>query len=599
MCGIFGYFSIQNNLDESNLERVFHSMNHRGPDMFGSSTFLGNKICLAHKRLSIIDQSDLAKQPMELDNGDLSIVFNGEIYNYLELIRDDISLIDVDLVSKSDTEILLHLYKFYGFTFVKKLKGMWAFIIYDRSKSLVFMSRDRIGMKPLYYFWNEKELIVSSEIKSIISSGKYEVKMDFHALNEYLTFQNIISNRTLFEDVKILSAGHNMILDLKTMKLDLVKYWDLELVETDNRSVTFLKDEFRDILTNSVNRHLIGDAKIGLTLSGGLDSSSILALKKITKEKIETFTGYFDVLNKLKDEKSNNENEFAKKISEKFQSQHNELLISSKDVIGTIDELVWHLEDPRVGMSYTFLQLSKLVSTKVTVNLSGTGGDEILAGYPWRYEKIVDIDENQFNNKYYEIWQRVLKDDEKKIALKSNVLDLIDLNYPYNKFNEILSNDSSNANINKALYFDFKTLLHGFLIVEDKLGMASSIETRFPFLDYDLIEFVRKLPVGMKFNNGRSKFILRESLSDILPDYVLNAKKQGFTPPDFTWYANEILEDLKDLLLNEDSKINKLFNKSFVNKLFSDLKKGVDNRSIVWALLFLEKWIYIFKPSNI
>ena len=229
MCGIYAqFFNSEINVDRLTQERIFNSMEHRGPDMKGLFIDSNNGIYMAHKRLSIVDLTSCGIQPMSIDGGEFTIIFNGEIYNFEELLNDE-ALKEVCFFSRTDTEVLLYLYKFYGESFVEKLNGMWAFAILDKNSSKVFISRDRVGAKPLYYYSSEKGLIISSEIKTIIASGNYEVNMDFSALNEYFTFQNIISDKTLFDGIRILSPGHNIIFSLKDFYLSINEYWDLKL----------------------------------------------------------------------------------------------------------------------------------------------------------------------------------------------------------------------------------------------------------------------------------------------------------------------------------------------------------------------------------
>jgi asparagine synthase (glutamine-hydrolysing) len=599
MCGINAIISFEQKLNINSITKMMDCVFHRGPDMNGSLILFKERILLGHQRLSIIDKSRNGIQPMSIDNQNLSIVFNGEIYNFKELKE----LIPFDLrdnlVSGSDTEVLLYLYKYFGEKMVDLIQGMWAFVIVDQINEKVFISRDRVGMKPLYYLAENHVFLVASEIKSIIATKYYETKVDFDALNEYLTFQNILSDRTLFQDIKILMPGHNIIIDLKTQDITFDNYWDLSLSESDDRSEEELVLELDKRLDIAISKHRIGDRKIGLNLSGGLDSSTILAYLTKYQKNIDTFTGYFAVEQKLVNDRSNNENALARLLSNKFKTEHHELLINSSDVLATIDELSWHLEDPRTAMSYTFYLMSKLVSEHVTVNLSGTGGDELFGGYPWRYELILGVNEDDFYDTYYGIWNRILTNDNKKIALKRDILDRIDLNHPRKVYNKIMANTKGLSPMNKALYFDFKTLLHGFLIVEDKLGMASSIETRFPFLDYDLIQFVSNLPVKYKFNGLVSKALLRKTVSSKLPEEILNSKKQGFTPPDYSWYKNEINAELKSRLLGSKSNVKKIFEEEYIQSIFSEMNDGNDNRMIIWSLLYIDSWIHNFKPVNL
>lgn len=597
MCGVYGLaFKNATLLDDLKISELMNSMLHRGPDSEGTKSFRNKGVFLAHKRLSIIDQSSNGNQPMSLEG--VTIIFNGEIYNYNDLIVSE-RLNSNEFKSYTDTEVILHLYHKHGIEFVKLLKGMWAFILFDTNNDLIFASRDRIGMKPLYYFFDDQKLILASEIKTIISSGLYEVKMNLEALNEYMTFQNLISNNTLFKDIKMLMPGNNLTYSLKNYKLKIEQYWDLDLSKKIDISFDDAVDKVDSLMDQSIERHLIGDREIGVTLSGGIDSSTVLNYASKYLTKINTFTGYFNYDNLLANDYCNNENEDALILSKKFNTKHHELEINSNDVLSNIEDIAWHLEDPRVGASYTFYLISKLVSKHVTVNLSGTGGDEIFAGYTWRLDSVEKIQEESFDDEYYKISQRLLSDEEKKFGFKNNILAQIDLNSSRKSFQRIIDKTKNLNKLDKALYFEFKTLLHGFLLVEDKLGMASSIETRFPLLDYDLIDFVATLPTHFKHSLGKSKLVLKKNAESFLPHSILHRRKQGFTPPELTWYGTILNQELNGFFLSSESQITKLFKQEFIIQVLDDITNGIDRRALIWSFMFIESWIRVFKPTNV
>lgn len=597
MCGLFCFVSNERvSFKKREYTEIMKSMNHRGPDSEGTISFKNKGVFLAHKRLSIIDLSTNGNQPMTLDG--TTIIFNGEIYNYQELIKSEKIDLD-DLKSYSDTEVLLFLYQKHGIEFVKLLKGMWAFILFDNDKDIIYASRDRVGMKPLYYAINDHGIIISSEIKSILSSGLYDVKMDFDALNEYMSFQNIISDRTLFQGIRILMPGHNIKYSIIDKKLKISEYWDLNLSRKENITLDAAKKKLDALIDQSIKRHLIGDRKIGVTLSGGIDSSIVLKFASKKIKKIDTFTGYFDYAGTSVNEVCNNEDEDAKKISRIFVTKHHELKIYSSDVLSNINSLAWHLEDPRVGASFTFYLISRLVSQNVTVNLSGTGGDELFGGYTWRLKMIDGLSDFNFENEYYEISQRLINDKEKSKLFVEKVFEKINPHAVRDEFNKYMKRVSNLSRIDKTLYFEFKTLLHGFLLVEDKLGMASSIETRFPLLDYDIIDFASTLPNHYKYSSGKSKIILKEIAKEFLPVEILKKKKQGFTPPELTWYGKDLKDELEFYLTSNDSRLINVVNRNYIKEVLQKVSDGIDLRAVVWSFVYLEAWIRVFNPINV
>lgn len=597
MCGIFAIVNLKKEyISQQTINNVMNSMNHRGPDSEGTRIINDSGVFLAHKRLSIIDQSTNGHQPMSLE--EITLIFNGEIYNYKDLIVNE-NINNADLKSFTDTEVVLHLYRKHGIDFVKLLKGMWAFVIIDKSNGVIYASRDRLGMKPLYFYEYENGIILASEIKSIISSGLYKVEMDFDALDEYFGFQNLISNKTLFKNIKMLMPGYNLEYFFQEYKVRTNQYWDLDLSKKIDISFDDAVNKIDLLLDQSIQRHLIGDRDIGITLSGGIDSSTILNYASKYKTNINTFTGYFNYDKLFINDYCNNENKVALKLSKKFNTKHHELGINSNDVLSNIENIAWHLEDPRVGASYTFYLISKLVSNHVTVNLSGTGGDELFGGYTWRLDLVEKILEENFDDEFYKISQRLLKEKDKKYAFENFVLDQIDLNASRKSFQQILDKTENYNKLDKALYFEFKTLLHGFLIVEDKLGMASSIETRFPLLDYDLIDFVSKLPIAFKHSLGKSKLLLKKNAEGFLSQSMIDKKKQGFTPPELTWYGTILNLELNNYLISKDSHLPKLFKRGFIIEVLNDVTTGIDQRALIWSFMFIESWIRVFKPTNV
>jgi len=598
MCGITLIYSITpiSDIDEK-IRRMTSILYHRGPDDSGLFVNEKNNIAMGHRRLSIIDLSEKAHMPMYYDDGNLIIVYNGEIYNFLE-IKNELIKKGYAFNSKSDTEVILASYSEWGKNCVDHFNGMWAFIIYNRNKKEIFCSRDRTGIKPFYYYEKNGLIYIASEIKAILAAG-VSAEINFDGLNEYFSFQNIISDNTLFNNIKMLPPGNNFTIDTETGKITIKEYWDMKFNPDYNCKEEEFTLELNKIFLNSMQRHMISDVEVGATISGGMDSSAIASIASKHFGQIHTFTGYFNTSGIDNDDRSYSELDDARIIANKFNTIHHERLIVPQDMIDTLPSIVWYLEDPKVGMCYTFYTIAQIVSQKVKVNLSGTGGDELFAGYPWRYNLIVDKENKEFDKIYYNWWCRLIKDNEKKSFFNKTSLKNMNINSPIYAYMNIISKANNYSPINKALYFDFKTFLHGFLMVEDKMGMAYSIEARFPFLDKELLDFMCKLPDNLKFKDGLGKYLLKKAFKDLLPEDIIYKRKQGFTPPDRTWYKRELKYYIESLLLSKRSLIHEYINKKAIENIIKRHNNGEDKRLEIWSLLFFEGWCRTFLRGDI
>lgn len=599
MCGVSLVYlnnngSNQYELLNSAINKMLASQVHRGPDMQDNFIDKENNLALGHNRLSIIDLSKNSIQPMASQDERYYISYNGEIYNFLDLKRELIKL-GYQFKSTSDTEVILYGYAEWGKKLFNKLNGMWAICILDRKLKSVTVSRDRFGIKPVYYYHGSNKFILASEVKAILSTNLVAREVSYNGLNEYFSFQNIISEHTLFNNIFMLKPGHNLELDLRTGKINISEYWDIDFDNYASINEGQFCDELYNTLSCSVKKQMISDVPVGATISGGMDSSTIIAVASEQIPHIKTFTGYFDHSNIDANERSTNEHMDARLISEKFRTEHYERLIRAYDVKDTLGKIVWHLEDPKVGMCYTFYLINQLLSNHVTVNLSGTGGDELLGGYPWRYKLISDIrPHNKFINIYYNYWSRLVADHEKKDFFAFDFFDYTDIAHPRNEFEKIVNIRRSDTSLNKALYYEVKTFLHGMLMVEDKMGMAHSVETRFPFLDNDLVALTCKIPEPYKYENHEAKLLLKKAFGKYLPEQIINKKKQGFTPPDMTWYRRDLKSFIEGLLLNPKSDIGKYINPKYIQKTLSSHYSGQDNRLMIWSLIFFAVWLEVF-----
>jgi asparagine synthase (glutamine-hydrolysing) len=626
MCGITGIFNLNNKaVNAELLHNMTSKIAHRGPD--GEGYFVNKNIGLSHKRLSILDVSTKGKQPMTSKNQEWVVVFNGCVYNWKELKKDLISK-EHRFISQSDTEVIVEGLAEYGISFFEKLNGMFAIGAWNTKKKKLFLSRDRFGIKPLYYWFDKKTLVFSSEIKSIIEHPSYSMDIDLDVLNEYFTFQNVFSFRTLFKNVWMLPPANSVEISENTKFVKHESWWDYDFSNTDeNMTFEFAKSETKRLFKQAVKRQLTSDVPVGAYLSGGMDSGSITAIASEESEIFPTFTCGFDMNNISGREVNFDERRDAELMASYFKTQQYEQVINSDDLRHALPKLVNHLEDLRLGMSYSNYYIARLASKFVKVCLQGTGGDELFGGYPWRYYKVMgSINQKDFFNQYYDFWQRLVPDNEKGSLFTEDVLNKIDLNEPRKifervfTFNDKLKYDYPNQHINNSLYFEAKTFLSGLFLVGDKLSMANGLEERFPFMDNDLVNFAMKIPAKFKLGNLKKeiekidentlekakikltyreyddgKNVLRKAMEDIIPNDIINRKKQGFSSPDESWFRGDNIYYVKELLLNKNTMSTKFIKKSYIKKIIDEhINKKTNHRLLIWSLMNFELWCRTF-----
>jgi asparagine synthase (glutamine-hydrolysing) len=563
---------------------------HRGPDASGVWVSADGCVALGHRRLAILDLSAGANQPMISARG-TALAFNGEIYNFRELRAELAGL--HEFRTQSDTEVIIAAYEQWGERCVERFNGMWALALYDGVRRQLLLSRDRLGMKPLYVAGTADGFLAASEVKGILAGG-HKVQVDADGLNEYFTFQNIISQRTLFQGVSMIPPGCNVVVDTETGRETRREFWHLSFAPLAGDE-SALQEELLALFRRAMSRHLISDVEVGATLSGGMDSSAIVALASEQLRDMHTFTGFFDTTRIDGDDRSFNEREDARRIAARFRTQHHEREITPQDVIDTLPAIVWHLEDPKVGMCYTFHVISQLVSSWVTVNLSGTGGDELFAGYPWRYALIESLtDPAAFDATYYRWWSRLIKDEDKAAFFTGKIRSATSPEHPRRVFQGLVAGTEHLEPLNRALHFDAKTFLPGFLMVEDKLGMAFGLETRFPFLDRELVDFAMRIPTRFKLRDGTAKAMMKGAFGPLLPPETLQKRKQGFTPPDKTWFRRELKEYITQMLLSRRSCLGEFIEPNYIRGVLARHEAGADERLTIWSLLFFEGWCRVF-----
>ncbi|MGE5363050.1 MAG: asparagine synthase (glutamine-hydrolyzing) [Bacteroidota bacterium] len=619
MCGIAGIFNVDGKpVSINTLKKMTDIMKHRGPDGegFWTESFVG----FGHRRLAIIDLSALAHQPMLSDDGALVITYNGEIYNYQNL-RLELESKGYSFRSKSDTEVVLKSYQEWGSACVEKFNGMFSFAVWDSRRNTLFVARDRYGIKPLYYYYKGGTFIFASEIKAILQHPDVSVSVSINALNEYFSFQNIFSDLTLFEGICLLPAGSFLTLSLgDTDSLRRTKYWDYRFYDDESLGEAEYIEELQRLFEQAVNRQLISDVEVGSYLSGGIDSGSITSIAAKNFSNLKTFTGGFDLSSASGLELAFDERQKAEYLSNIYKTEHYEVVMKAGDMERVMPQLIWHLEDPRVGQSYPNYYVSRLASKFVKVVLSGAGGDELFAGYPWRYYQCAYSDDSdQYIDKYYRFWQRLIPDSEKSGFFQAGIYPQI-LNYQTKSVFKHLINgkkyvvNSPAEYVNRSLYFEIKTFLHGLLLVEDKLSMAHSLETRVPFLDNDLVDFAMRIPVKYKLKNigstvqideddnrkfqmqyDEGKLILRKALANYIPETYTIGKKQGFSAPDASWFKGESIEYIKTILLDNRAHIYEYLQPELVRRYLGEHFSGTQNRRLlIWSLLNFEWWLKMF-----
>lgn len=622
MCGLTGVFNLNGaSFSEQHLRKMADAIAHRGPD--GEGYYVNKNIALAHKRLSILDVSEKGTQPMTSKDGRWTLVFNGCIYNYLEF-KEELLAKGHRFEGTSDTEVLVEGLSAYGPEFFERLNGMFAIAAWDDEEECLILSRDRFGVKPLYYWFNGRSLVFGSEIKAIVAHPDYQTELNKKALNEYFTFQNVFSYDTLFDGVIMLPPANTVKVTAQSTGVKHYSWWDYDFTQEDeNMTFEEAKEETSRLFTQAVKRQMVADVPVGSYLSGGMDSGSITAIASAEVPRLTTFTCGFDMSSVTGYEANYDERRDAELMANHYKTEHYEQVINAGDLSWSLPKVVNHLEDLRVGMSYPNFYISRLASKFVKVCLQGTGGDELYGGYPWRYYRIFDsVNQEDFYSQYYDFWQRLVPDEDRESLFTNSVYKDLDPMGPRKafervfRFNDKLKYDKPEQHIQNSLYFEIKTFLPGLLIVGDKLSMASGLEERYPFLDNDLVDFAQKIPVRHKLGNlsreiqridedatakkkryrefDDGKNVLRKAMQEFLPERIVNRKKQGFSAPDENWYRGENAEYVKNLLSGKTVSSEFIDHKYMMKILDEHMNKGINHRLLIWSFMNFEYWCRIF-----
>ena len=625
MCGINGIaFSSRSRrtVDAAVLKRMRDIITYRGPDDEG--IFIDGAVGLGHRRLSIVD-IEAGHQPMTNEDETLHITYNGEIYNHTDF-RVELEALGHVYQTHCDTETILHLYEEHREHCVDYLRGMFAFAIWDQRRKELFVARDRLGVKPLYYVHTDDgSLYFGSEIKTLLEAGAIKPEINYRAMPDYLANHAPSGEETLFRGVKRLLPGHHML--WRDGELTVRRYWDVSFVrhQDEGRSDKDYIAEWRELFRTSVRLRLMADVPLGMFLSGGIDSSAIAAVMSgMVTEPIKTFSVAFE-------NREANELEYARLVARQFKTNHHEVVVSPEEFFTALPKLVWHEDEPLAHPSSVALYfVSLLASQHVKVVLTGEGSDELLAGYA-RYRKTIlnlalgsryqnvtpmgfrnlvrkqiegmpgaklrqkllrsflavapDIESIYFDN--FAVFPRSMQRE----LLTPDMKERVGTNEPYAGLREVLKETDATSFLDRLLYADIKTYLHELLMKQDQMSMATSVESRVPFLDHKLVEFTSGLPQRLKLRGWTTKRVLRESMKGLLPEVVLSRPKMGFPVPIGTWFRGAYRSVIDEYVLSDRAMERQIFNPDFVRQLVNRHQNGGENHDErLWALVNFEIW---------
>jgi asparagine synthase (glutamine-hydrolysing) len=634
MCGINGIaFSgrSRRRVDATALKTMRDVITHRGPDDEG--IYIDENVGLGHRRLSIVDVAS-GHQPMTNEDGSLYITYNGEVYNHADY-REELESRGHVYRTHCDTETILHLYEDYGNACVEHLRGMFAFAIWDRNKRELFIARDRVGIKPLYYVHTtDGSLYFASEIKALLEAHAVKAELNFAAFSDYLANHATSGEETLFAGVKRLMPGHT--LTWRDGEIKIRKYWDVSFakVAPNGHSDKDYIAEWSELFRKSVELRLMADVPLGMFLSGGIDSSAIAAvMSTLVDEPIKTFSVAFK-------EREANELEYARLVARAYKTDHHEVVISPEEFFAALPDLIWHEDEPLAHPSSVALFfVSRLAAQHVKVVLTGEGSDELMAGYA-RYRKTIlnlafsehyhrmvpagvrDLIRGQIagmsasklraklsrtflsrapdiESIYFDNFAVFPRSDQNQL-LTRDTIDRIGGIDPYAGVRRVLSETDAQSLLDRLLYADIKTYLHELLMKQDQMSMAASLESRVPFLDHKLVEFTSSLPERLKLRRWTTKYVLRQSMKGVLPEQILTRPKMGFPVPVDAWFRGPYAQVLDDYVLSSRALERGIFNADTVRTLVKEHQRGVANHSErLWSLVNLEMWFQRFIDGEV
>lgn len=621
MCGIVGFTDYEKKIGFKTpiLKDMCAQIIHRGPDDEGA--FADEIAGIAMRRLAIID-INTGHQPIHNEDKSIWLVFNGEIYNYIEL-RDELLKRGHVFYTDSDSEVIIHAYEEYGESFVEKLVGMFGIAIWDTNKQELILIRDRAGIKPLYYFAKNSTVVFASEIKCLFKHPDIKPDVNKEKIDEYFSLGYVLAPNTLFTGIKKLRPGHMLKVNKREIKE--IRYWDMPVESTEYYDEIEALEVFNQKLDESIRIRLRSDVPFGAFLSGGIDSSLVVAKMAENIRTVKTFSIGFE-------EEEYNELKYAKRVSNILGTEHEEFIVRP-DAIEMVDKIVWHFDEPFGDSSAipTFY-VSKMARKHVKMTLSGDGGDELFAGYTRyiKYEKLrkyaklpnvilknglnllksVAIGEkNRRKLEWYKSRLTVdpfamymmgvglTQDHLKRELYSEELLKHTTFNYDFPELK--IYSFKNNYSLEKLFKLDFNTyLVEDILKKVDRMSMANSLEARVPLLDHRLVEFAYKVDRSLKIKDGKGKYLMRKTLSKYIPDELINRPKKGFSIPIAKWFRDDLKELALDMLGSQDFKQRGYFNQSGVDKLMDDHIKGYsDHSESLWLLLNYELWYRKFIRS--
>jgi len=619
MCGICGklVFDEGATVSPSVVKAMADTMEHRGPDDEGY--YVSGRIGLGFRRLSIIDLAT-GHQPISNEDGTVWIVFNGEIYNYREL-REDLLTKGHRFRTHTDTEVIVHLYEEEGEECVQKLRGMFGFAIWDKTNDLLFLARDRVGIKPLYYSLSDNALLFASEMKAILADPEVVPELSSGMIDRFLTFKYLPGNETMLRNVIKLPPGSYLI--AKGRRTRLKRYWDLRF-ESSNISIRSAEDQLASLLEEAVKVHMISDVPVGFLLSGGMDSTAMLSIaSSMTARQGTSFTVGFDTPGVV------DERPYARLVAKKFGTEHHEITISAREFENFLPDYVWHMEEPvceppAIALYY----VSRLARNSVKVLISGEGGDEGFGGYPtyrnllWLerlrrglgpFRRTASVCSNSLVRllgltglekyarqlgvppefSYYGGLSNALGDSRRNFddLYTASFRQGLDRNFSINAVREGLKNAPVNDDVNHMLYVDTKTwLVDDLLLKADKMTMANSVELRVPLLDHKVLEFAASLPGNFKIRSFTTKYIAKKALTGLVPTEILHRKKAGFPVPYSQWLRTDLRSWISDILLDRETLARGYFKSSAIEALILEHVRSGGRSKELFSLLVLELW---------
>jgi asparagine synthase (glutamine-hydrolysing) len=584
MCGIVGWINNTNEINKEHFQSMIESLRHRGPDAEGVYISANNQIAIGHTRLAFIDLTATSNQPLCNNKKNIWITFNGEIYNYLELKQE---LIDsYSFNTNSDTEVLIAAYEIWGISFVKRLKGMFAIAILDERVNQLYLIRDRFGIKPLYYYISNNQLLFASELKAIIGSGVVNKTIDYSSFADFFVYRYIPSPKTIWKNIYKVEPAHYISIDITSLKYDVVEYWELIFMPNKQYSNNLIH-EVGELLRKSVLEHTKADVPIGAFLSGGYDSSALVSFMKNIGESPKTFSIGFENWDK-------SEHSFAKLVANHLQLEH-ESIVADQQSISLIDAMANVYDEPIADISIipTFM-VAKLAAKSRKAVLSGEGADELFAGYTWQQ----DFKHKTTSTNYFsKVIAKIKTNDTVDFYAKSMAMGWFD-NEELKKMlcphlHRYIPKDSHwfyRKHYNKSLsplksiqYLDIKCFMAELVLTKvDRASMANSLEVRVPFLDHDLFEQIYCIDEKLMYNPNQTKHLLYENIKNDLPEIILKRKKQGFVGPDDYYMQTDFYKaELSNATLVEHNIIQRSYIDELLNNKY-DWK--------LWKILVMEKW---------